>query len=1012
MRRFIGARVRARRTRTNGHIWVLLLVCGVLGGVARAQIEVNETGLHDGQTVYGLDRSAAVEPLENSQAVTLFAAGEVDAALFTDVTFSAYGLYADPNAANSGDVYVSGLGGNVDTDTSSANAYASLYGIHINGVANNSGNVDVRLTGGQATASYFSATIASAYANAYGLASLSGTTNTGHVDVLSTGGAADATGSEVRAWGHANAFGLYTLGTDAALTNSGDVDVNAVGGAASASGSYAYETSAGATAYALRSGSALDNSGAITSYATGGTASAEAVVVANTNANALARGMLAELAPLVNTGSVTVAAAGGTATADRTDSDSPMPGRAEACADAYGVAGTGIDNAGAISVTALGGTATATNQALAYADANGLYGAGETLRNTGAVTLSATGGTVRAADYAGAYAEANGLFASAAINNDAALNVTATGGLAEATGTTGTLAQAYASAHGINASSDVENVGSIDVRATGGTATGTAADAYADAIGIRTTGVIVNAGDITSTAIGGETSATGSADADAHAIGVYVAGGIVENAGDIVAMAQAEDGSTAYAYGIYMAGDGLLTNTGLIRAAGDTAYELHVDAGTTTLHRIYNVTLDGDPNVGSIYVDQNATLALNEATLSVAGVSGVLWDAPYRLFDLAPNGVVDGNFVDVVAYNPNTTATYYDQNSVGSADDRVALSYTPGASAAFSSVAVEKQMLSQSLDVVNTHMTGLILHDVLSGPGLPLLADAGPTQRGMALAQSASGEESGVFFEPYYSQADRDADPMGYDARLWGFAAGYERRIESTLVALHMGYGQADVDFTGAGFSANSEEQDVLTGGVSALTRWDRWTLRYGLMGFYGWHDYEGLTGLSLDESETASTDSYGAVATVMAGHLFRRGSHVLLPEAGVNWIWAHRQRYTTDASNPAWDTTYSAMDDHDLQAEAAVRWLTSFMADDVHVSPSVALGVRHLLTDAESTVTQSVPGTAPVLVPSERDRTAMTLSASVVLSRNQRAVSLAYDGEYSDDAQRHSAWLRYTWQF
>jgi hypothetical protein len=149
-----------------------------------------------------------------------------------------------------------------------------------------------------------------------------------------------------------------------------------------------------------------------------------------------------------------------------------------------------------------------------------------------------------------------------------------------------------------------------------------------------------------------------------------------------------------------------------------------------------------------------------------------------------------------------------------------------------------------------------------------------------------------------------------------------------------------------------------------------------------------------------------------MAGRIFQRGSHVLLPEAGLNYIWGHQQRYTTNASDPAWNTTYSAMDDHDLQAEAALHWLAGFMHKDIHVMPSASIGVRHLLTDAESTVTQSILGTAPVSIKSKRDRTAMTLSGSVRLTKGRQAVSLAYDGEYSPDTERHSIWLRYAWQF
>jgi hypothetical protein len=236
--------------------------------------------------------------------------------------------------------------------------------------------------------------------------------------------------------------------------------------------------------------------------------------------------------------------------------------------------------------------------------------------------------------------------------------------------------------------------------------------------------------------------------------------------------------------------------------------------------------------------------------------------------------------------------------------------------------------------------------------------------------------------------------------------------VDDTLIAVHAGYGQADLDYTGTGFSANSEDQDVLTAGFSGLTVKNEWTLRYGLAGFYGSHDYRGRTGVDLTETEEGETDSYGLMASAMAGHIFRRGSHVLLPEIGVNWLWGHRQRYTTEASNSAWDTTYSAMNDHDLQAEASLNWLCGFMHKDIHVMPSASIGVRRLLTDGESSVTQSLAGTTPVTVDAERDRTALTLSGAVVLQKARHTMSLAYDGEFSPDAERHSLWLRYGWQF
>jgi len=1032
-----------------------VLTVTALGGAAEATTEALASA--DANGIYGIGDS-----LTNRGIVAVAATGGIaDANDYARANARANGLFASGAATfNNGALTVTTTGGTADADdtygAATANAYA--FGVNSNGPVENSRAIEVEAAAGQAGAYR-----AEAEAEAYGVySSYDLIANSGLVDVMALGGSATSatTSTEYDTRASGIAYGL--LSEDGAIENTADITAAAVGGVvASSATNTEHELFANAWAYGLSlSGSIestypdrhVDNSSDVIVHATGGTATGSADEVA---ASARAYGIDAQDALIDNTGNITATATGGTAQSSSNDAGSEPGAYSNAWAYAIRSEDGTVHNSGSLTATATGGAATGqgTAEASARAEVYGLYvhedpedSADRDVYNHATVAVVATGGSaVSAADDADASVTAYGLSASAAdVDNTGDITVTAMAGSA----TAGLEALSAFEAYGLRvADAELNNAGDVTVVARSGAATGQTALAGGTAVGLYGSGGLTNSGDIVTVIEAEGISGTDNAIAGAEATGIYareflnnsgdiavtadmsqttatlsnvgaygirVTNAEVNNNADLSVTATAPDGFSSRAYGIYVDGNSTLTNTGIVRATGDIAYELHVDDNASvTLVDTYNVTLDGDPDAASIYVGENATLALNDATLTVAGVSReIRWDTPYRLFELGPNGAVDGNFVETTALNPNTTATYHDQNSASRDDDRVTLSYTPGASTAPPSAAVEKQMLSQALDTVNTHMTSLMLYDVLSGPGLPLLADAGPTQRSLALAQSGSDTQSGVFIEPYYSRLERDADPMGYDASLWGFAAGYERRIENTFLALHMGYGRSDIDYSGAGYSPNSEDQDILTGGVSALTRWDEWTLRYGLTGFYGWHDYEGLTGLALDERETGSTESYGTVATIMAGHIFRHRSHVFLPEAGLNWIWAHRQRYTTEATDAAWDTTYSAMDDHDLQAEAALRWLSSFMADDVHVSPSISIGVRHLLTDAEATATQSIPGTAPVLVKSERDRTAMTLAGSVVLSKSRRALSLAYDGEYSDDTQRHSAWLRYSWQF
>jgi hypothetical protein len=1019
------------------------ILADALGGTADA---------NDNASVWASARGIRTSgPLDNYGSLHVIAAGGTatgwaDTGSYAGADAEAWGL-SGYELNNFGSIRVAATGGTADSN-GIANAVANAYGIRTGEAMYNGGTLNVEATGGAATTG---AGIADANASAYGIEAGGDLINRGGILVTATGGTADGGPASTRVDARSIAYGIHS--TSGLITNDGWIDVAATGGVANTSShgfdtpiGYSYaRTQANAEAYGIQTEGDVTNSGHIAVTATGGVArpnDADPDSDADSDASAYAFGIYTEGA-VDNAGNIVA-----TATAGEAGSNGHIFSSASADASATGIhARNGdVSNSGDILATARGSD----SSIFSLAGATGIYLYGGNLNNTGRITAIGVGG----AEGGRLDGEAFGIFAAdGSVNNMGVINATATGRMANpgssavptytvaiargictpnignvnnsaditVTATGGTVdggrAEDYAVAdiavlaEGIMADGQVENTGAMMVTAIVGT-TGVDnayATAGASAYGIEAEGQVNNTADITVTAAGG--TAITPEDAVTGAYGISATG--VNNSGDITVTTTAQEGFTSSAYGIYMDGSGNLTNTGVIRTAGDTAYELYVASGTTTLAGTYNVTLDGDPSRASLGVADGATLALNDATLTATAIFGeTLWNTPYKLFETSGTGVVTGSFGAVRAANPNTTVTYYDQDSVESVDDAVALAYTPISSPALASATVEKQLVSQAADVVNHHMATILLQNILLPPSSGLLADAGSTAESLALARTASDEAAGLFVEPYYSLARQDADPLGYDARLWGFSAGYERYLENTLLGLHLGYGQGDIDYTGSGFSGNSEEQDVVTGGLCGLTRWDPWILHYGLTGFYGSHDYEGRTGLSLEERETASFHSYGTAATLMAGPMFRCGPHVFLPEVGFNWLWVHRPRYTTEATNPSWDTTFSTLDDHDVYAAAALHWLSSFMHDDVRVTPSAALGIRYLLTDAEAGTWQSVPGVAPVLVRSEQDRTALTLSGALTLTRAPHAFSLAYDGDYSPDVQRHSLWLRYTWLF
>jgi hypothetical protein len=724
---------------------------------------------------------------------------------------------------------------------------------------------------------------------------------------------------------------------------------------------------------------------------------------------------------LTNQAAIDVNGVGGNAYSDE--------GTAYGVVDAYGIygvrnRGVTITNSGNITVTAQGGNAEADGfAAQAYAVVYGIS-ADETITNTGTIDASASGGTVTASNNstsADAQGVAYGLYSSDNAINDGPITVRATGGTATSSGETPS-ANAYAIAFGLYGDNGVQNTANLTVVATGGTADGiTNTTASASAQGIHSyTGDVTNSGDIAVTATGGTILSDGSDSATAYGI---VNSGNVNNSGDITATATTPDYTVSQAYGIYMSGgEGTsdLTNTGTIRAFGDSAYELYVANGTTRIVGTYNVTLDGDPADPSILVGSGATLNLNNALLTVTDVvgsdpGGTQFNTEYRLFGVEGEGEnagsVTGNFISAAAINPDVTANYYTLGTANAADDRVSLGYAPEASETLASASVEKRMVAMAPYAINQHMTMDLMTDMLE----PEEDDSQSENEGTGaetLGQTACQRSGGAFLQPSYSYIQKDNTPLGYEAGMSGVSGGYTQCVNSSLLGLHLGYGSANIGYTGLGYSANTEDVGVATTGFSGITRFRPWIARYGFTGFHGWHDYHGLTGLGLTEQESASYNSYGGTGLVTVGRTLKHKKHVFLPEVGANWLWVHRESYTTEATDPAWDTTYSTLSDHDVWGLASLYWQSLYRYKKLQITPSASIALRQLLTDGETEVNQSIAGTAPVVVEDKMDETAVALATAVVIRSRHTALTLAYDGEYSSDIEQHNFWMKFKLRF
>lgn len=939
--------------------------------VSAADFSPAFVGLHDGEKVYGVDASLGPSPFVNADNYSILAGGD-DTENYANVRFFAYGLYAQ---------------GEVDLD--------------------NTGRIDLTASGGT-PADNFSAW---AEMSVFGISGDRAVDNRGELTLTATGGTIDNTGTH--AYATLRAMGIDT---DGRVDNSGDIDINAAGGEATATHyAYAYVDATGIES----NGSSLINSGAITLRATGGTASSSADYgSALAHADAVGIELESSVGILNNSGTIAVTAIGGTAEIIGYHDYSSAGAHAYAAGIYSQAEDETTTNSGGITVTATGGTATSSRYSTSsQARAKGINADGD-VDNSGGIDVTATGGTANSNESAAlAYAYAYGIDSDGTVTNTGAISAVARGGISN-----GAISSedgvAYADVWGIYAREGIVNRGDIQVEATGGTATADSAEPYALAVGLQSSGDIVNSGGITVNATYGNGTGTDPfstelGDAHAGACGILSLGGNVDNSGHIVVSAAAPDGLGTATGGIFLIGGGTLTNTGIIQVSGDRAYEAGIMSGSARLEGVYNMTLDGDPTIGSLYIHDGATLILNDATLRVTSLPDVTaMDTEYRIFATEEGtGEVSGAFGGVLAANPGLAAVYHDQATPDSLDDTVSLTYRPLSSPRLEAVNFVRQAVTLSADLVGQRLvTGFMQSRLVAGTpkryaqAHMVVSDAGH--------QAGIAPVGGLFFTPYYANIEKNTEPAGYDADLVGFVTGLERRARGHLYGFHLGFGHADLDFTGRGYSDNREDQELLSGGIHLMGGRGNWTWRGQMTGFYGWHDYDGLTGAALEISEKADYDSYGVRTTIMGGHRFNHGAQMLLPEVGVEYLWLHSESVTTDAANSLWDSHGSSVDEHQLSALASLRWLARLQANSVEITPSLAAGLRLLLTDDELDAAQSVAGSAPVTVRSDQDEVTGSLSASVRFQKERLAAEIAYGGEFGDDTTMHAAWLRFRYLF
>lgn len=972
-----GGSCMQRRSSGSQRNW-LITTCLVLWTVFGITVfafadEKTETGLNTGAApIIGEDLTTLTEDFISDEDYSVTAEGDMSGT-YSDVAVAAYGIMSEAvtaiNVESSGDIDVVATGG-VGEDT---NAFAMGIGI-VNGAVENSGNVTATATGGSASST--GSTDADASGRVYGIVSRSGgIVNSGAMTLSISSGTASSESGDAYADTYYVSPGIWVYGGD--VDNSGALSFTATAGNASS-----------------QSGGAFSDVGALL-------------------------GIYNENGTVSNRGDLMISTTAGEA--------SSQNGVASAYIDeVFGILGySSIENSGGITMTATAGNASSqsSNAGAGASDVTGIFclasSSTDSVFNSGDLTISVTAGNASSQD-GDAYAGNEGIvgiYSYVAVENSGTITLSATGG--SASSETGD-ATADVSALGIvSVSGELANSGTIDITATAGTAVSQGGDASASSLayGIYALDNATNSGDITITASGSALPSTATDDVCVDAVGILSGNGsTLVNSGDISVTATAENGYSGYAAGILFVDGGTLTNTGAIFSDSDESYQVAAISGTLTLSGAYNMNLDGDPDVGAIYVGDTAILEINDAELTVSTLEDeALLDTQYRIFETEDTATVNGAFSGLgAAANPNVTLTYHDQSTTTAADDAVSISYTPLGSGFSGGVDLLRRNFSLTSSYVTRQVVGGFIGSYSADSGTRrLYADAGTRASDAGVYTGSNSDKNRVFLTPYYTPLDIDLEPVGYEADIKGVVGGYDRFVKGALYGVHIGYSKSDMEFSGIGFDADEEDQEVITFGLHGMGRFmEDYTLRGELSYYSGSHEHTGLTGLDLNLGTRAEYDSNGIGASLAAGRLMKFGNgNLLLPEVGVEYMSVDREGFTTVAEAAAWNVTVDSLSEDQIAGTASVRWLKRTTLLGMKTVPSVSTGVRYLLT-GDSLEERQTAGSTATLLETELDDVSGTASASLLIDGEWISAEIAYNGEFASNSEQHSVALRLEYSF
>ncbi len=414
----------------------------------------------------------------------------------------------------------------------------------------------------------------------------------------------------------------------------------------------------------------------------------------------------------------------------------------------------------------------------------------------------------------------------------------------------------------------------------------------------------------------------------------------------------------------------------------------------------------------SLYVDGSAVplaftgVAVLNGNLEV-DVSSASLGASYDV--LTAGGGVAGTFVSFSSSNPNFSVDVaYGANAVS-----VTSAFTP-------------QWDAPSMGLSSTLVSAQGFSSVASSRSLTLLAQADDSQDREILVASAGSldgllapreEETrwGLYLQPMYGTGSRDAgSAIGYDWNMAGFEAGLDYRLApDLLLGIMGGYGSTKLEFTGSSFvESDSEDQDMAT--LGAYVGWGPGPWRITDVLSVGRVEHDSSRNAGLGQIARADYTSWLLANQIQVAYVWVPAeSWEITPRIGLTTTYVDREAFEEYGAVNA--VRYDDFDQTFWEGSLGLRAARAFQAGNTTITPYAGLGYSRDLGGNDVTVRQYLGGTsARVTTENDDDRltTELGLTLAGATPEMPLALTVAYDGEFSDNTESHGLAATLRWEF